>query len=262
LIILLFLTFLLSDSGLSITDFSNLNTRMRLILAAADCFADKGFEGTSTRDIANKADVAQQLITYHFGTKEELWIATVNYLQESFIETSQKQQFDESKDLIAQFRQHWINLMTERMKNPQMQRIMYHEFLSDSDRHKEHIIPLMDKFYAEIVEPYFQKVVNLGITSNFEPWQIGLICSGVLHLNVINPSTVTQFLELDPKDSAAITKQVDLIVRLLTQKDEIVLNKISSEECSDATYQQRIQELEDIVIELTLENKKLKNLLN
>ncbi len=53
-------------------------TRQRIVAAAVDAFAEGGFEGTSTRDIAERADVTQGLITYHFESKDDLWRAAVD----------------------------------------------------------------------------------------------------------------------------------------------------------------------------------------
>ena len=41
--------------------------------AALAAFAARGFEGASTREIAQRAGVPQGLIRYHFGAKEQLW---------------------------------------------------------------------------------------------------------------------------------------------------------------------------------------------
>jgi AcrR family transcriptional regulator len=41
-------------------------TRERIVEAALEAFAEKGFHGASTRDIALRAGTHQGLITYHF----------------------------------------------------------------------------------------------------------------------------------------------------------------------------------------------------
>ena len=54
--------------------------RELLIAAAIDEFASKGFEGASTRAIAEAAAAHQPQILYHFGSKEQLWRAAVDEL--------------------------------------------------------------------------------------------------------------------------------------------------------------------------------------
>lgn len=46
--------------------------REQLLLAAESLFAEKGFDGTSVRDIAQRADVNLAMISYYFGSKEKL----------------------------------------------------------------------------------------------------------------------------------------------------------------------------------------------
>jgi AcrR family transcriptional regulator len=51
--------------------------RERILAAALECFGAFGFEGTSTRAIAERADVTHTLVLYHFQSKDQLWIATM-----------------------------------------------------------------------------------------------------------------------------------------------------------------------------------------
>lgn len=52
-------------------------TRERIVHAALEEFADKGFRGASTRDVARRARTTQGLVTYHFRSKDALWRAAV-----------------------------------------------------------------------------------------------------------------------------------------------------------------------------------------
>ena len=53
-------------------------TRERIVEAALTAFAANGFHAASTRDIAKRAHTNQGLITYHFRSKEELWMAAAD----------------------------------------------------------------------------------------------------------------------------------------------------------------------------------------
>jgi AcrR family transcriptional regulator len=53
-------------------------TRERIVEAALEAFAEKGFGGASTRDIAQRAGTNQGLITYHFRSKDQLWRAAAD----------------------------------------------------------------------------------------------------------------------------------------------------------------------------------------
>lgn len=54
-------------------------TRIRIIEAAEEMFADSGYEGASLRKIMARANVSISLINYHFGTKEGLLRAIFNH---------------------------------------------------------------------------------------------------------------------------------------------------------------------------------------
>lgn len=54
----------------------NQNTKDLLISSAGELFAEHGFEGVSTRMIAERAGVKLSAIHYHFGSKEKLYIET------------------------------------------------------------------------------------------------------------------------------------------------------------------------------------------
>lgn len=53
--------------------------RKQIIDTALGLFAEKGFEGTSIRDIAEKAAVNVAMVNYYFGTKEKLFEQIIEY---------------------------------------------------------------------------------------------------------------------------------------------------------------------------------------
>jgi AcrR family transcriptional regulator len=57
-------------------------TRRRILLAAAQAFAEGGFKGTTVRKICGKAEANIASIKYYFGSKEQLYIDTFKFLYE------------------------------------------------------------------------------------------------------------------------------------------------------------------------------------
>ncbi len=57
--------------------------QMRIMEAAEELFAEKGFDGTSVRDIAEEAGVNLAMISYYFGSKEKLMESLFKYRGES-----------------------------------------------------------------------------------------------------------------------------------------------------------------------------------
>ena len=56
-----------------------MDKRSQILSAAEELFADKGFDGTSVRDIAHTAGVNLAMISYYFGSKEKLFESLVEY---------------------------------------------------------------------------------------------------------------------------------------------------------------------------------------
>ncbi|AJD45139.1 TetR family transcriptional regulator protein (plasmid) [Rhizobium gallicum bv. gallicum R602sp] len=71
----------MNETGTKNTEASRSEvTRERLLAAALDVFGRYGFDGASTRKLADTAGVNLQAIPYYFGSKEGLYIATAEYL--------------------------------------------------------------------------------------------------------------------------------------------------------------------------------------
>jgi len=68
-----------------------LNKKQNIIQAATHLFAEQGFEGTTTLQIANEAGVTEPLIYYHFKGKDELF--------SHILETSFKEYFSRLETL-------------------------------------------------------------------------------------------------------------------------------------------------------------------
>ena len=56
-----------------------LSTKEQLIIAGGELFAEHGYDGVSTRMIAEKAGVNLGSIHYHFGSKENVYVASFLY---------------------------------------------------------------------------------------------------------------------------------------------------------------------------------------
>ncbi|MDR0250179.1 MAG: CerR family C-terminal domain-containing protein [Burkholderiales bacterium] len=76
------------------------DTRQRLILAAASVFGSQGFEGASTRRIAALAGTNISSIAYHFGGKENLYLAVADYIAQEI-----GKKVDEAEALLADERE-------------------------------------------------------------------------------------------------------------------------------------------------------------
>lgn len=70
---------------------STIDTKEQILNAAEKLFASLGFAGTSLRAIIREANVNLAAVHYHFGSKEELFIATVQRVAQPIVEEQLRQ---------------------------------------------------------------------------------------------------------------------------------------------------------------------------
>ncbi|WP_299184179.1 TetR/AcrR family transcriptional regulator [uncultured Chryseobacterium sp.] len=81
-----------------------------ILFAAEALFAEKGFEGTSTREIAKAANVNISMISYYFGSKEKLYEKLVEYrmnegrfFAKDILERTDINEWEKMEKIIEQF---------------------------------------------------------------------------------------------------------------------------------------------------------------
>ena len=198
---------------------TDLDNRGRLLRAATDAFAEYGYEGTSLRVIADNAGVSFQLIAYYFGSKEELWLKTVDYLFERYLETGKGLGFTASGNLLEQFHNHLRLLLTDMLQRPQLRKIWIQEYLADSERYHNVIRPKIRHLWETLSLPYFKEVVRLGIVERFTAEEISLLWSAIVQNNVVYPYYVELTLGLPEGSAKSVERQVDLVFEILTERN-------------------------------------------
>lgn len=61
-------------------------TRARILKAARKCFAEQGYDKTTNKDIARSANITTGAIYHYFDSKEELFIAVTEQVQQVVLE--------------------------------------------------------------------------------------------------------------------------------------------------------------------------------
>jgi len=119
-------------------------TRTALLDAALTEFAANGFEGTSTRAIAERAGTHQPQINYHFDSKDALWRAAVDHLFDRLDEAMRSHQTTDgpegpgpddvtpvTRESFAAMIRAFVRAVAEL---PELNRIMVLEATMDSSR--------------------------------------------------------------------------------------------------------------------------------
>jgi AcrR family transcriptional regulator len=121
----------------------------RILSAALSAFAERGFEGATTREIAAAAGVPQGLVTYHFESKQALWEAAVDSV---FAELARE--FGgvvaalRDVDPVARWRAAMIAFVRFAARHPEMHCLMTHEGAHEGPRLRylidRHVLPLFE----------------------------------------------------------------------------------------------------------------------
>ncbi len=113
-------------------------TRQRILRAAAQRFAERGYDGAKFREIGDLAGISFQSIRYHFGSKEKLWEAVVEQLsaegEDAILHHEQAlTALPPEQQLRAQIRA----IVAYQAAHPLLQRILLREAMKGSARYRK-----------------------------------------------------------------------------------------------------------------------------
>ncbi len=131
-----------------------IDKKEHIINVAIDLFAEKGFEGTSIRDLAAKAEVNIAMINYYFGSKEGLFEAIVEYNSSYLREHLEEISKDDKKTDIEK-----IDAVIEHFVHRLLTNHKYHRFI-----HQELLLLQREKLHSTIIKVFSKnKILIKGI---------------------------------------------------------------------------------------------------
>jgi len=107
--------------------------RGQIIDAALELFAEKGFSGTKTREIAEHAGISETLIFQHFKTKEDLYRAALRELFAHHPVIPEIEEKVENKDDGGVFTALALHMITHARQDPRIFRLSAFAALEGSD---------------------------------------------------------------------------------------------------------------------------------
>ena len=139
---------------------SETQTRGRILQAAQRLFAAKGFEGTTTRDLAQTAGVAEGTLFRHFANKKAILVEVatsgwVDILTDLLTELSEMGSY---KAIAQVMRRRMWNLQ----KNTDIMRVCCMEVQFHPDLRDRIQTEVIDKM-TDVAEAFFQTAIDKGI---------------------------------------------------------------------------------------------------
>lgn len=190
-----------------------IETRERIVEAAADAFAELGFHGASTREIASRADANQGLITYHFRTKDELWRAAADHVF-GMLRTSLAERLAslESSDPRERARERIREFVRFAAAHPELFRLMVEEGKSPDERMQwlvdVHLRPLYEDFAR------FARLFGPGLDDSLLPHAYYALAGAASLVFAVAPEC-RRLTGLDPETPSAVETHAELVARLL-----------------------------------------------
>lgn len=187
-------------------------TRERILEAAVETFAEKGFLGSSTREVARRADTNQGLITYYFRSKEELWRAAAERIFEGLAtRLAERLGALEPTDRRERAREAIREYVRFAAARPQLFRIMVDEGRVADDR--------MNWLVDAHLRPYYEAISGplrdvAGIDEALVPHAFYALAGAASLLFAVGPEC-RRLTGLDPRTPVAIETHADYVAHLL-----------------------------------------------
>ncbi|MCK5072702.1 MAG: TetR/AcrR family transcriptional regulator [Bacteriovoracaceae bacterium] len=167
------------------------DTKKKIFKAANELFAHLGYDGTSIRDIANKAEVNVSAINYHFKNKEILYIEifnhNYNWLKEEIVKIRDKHP-DDVKNFV------WEMFSTLVGHGPQIRNCF--KFILDDNvvnlkecKKRCHIIPYGPPG-GEILMDVIKNEVGEGVSNVAIDWAVHNIFGFTTHYSLMFNSKI------------------------------------------------------------------------
>jgi AcrR family transcriptional regulator len=199
--------------------------RERLLESALIEFGAKGFDGASTRAIAQRVDAHQPQINYHFASKEALWTAAVDHLFDllnramdglTLVGDTTRTLIEEADTdtLAAGFADMVRRFVHFAAEHPELNQIMVHEATAASDRLTwlvdRHVRPLY-----EAVTAAWQRLQEAGIAAPVDASMIHYVLVGAASLPYVNAPEARLLTGTEPTDPTWVEAHADGLVATL-----------------------------------------------
>jgi AcrR family transcriptional regulator len=168
--------------------------RLQLLRVAVSLFSQKGFGGTTTREIAQAAGVSEAMLFRHFATKQELYTAILDHKACSGDSMNPEQMVAEAlkqKDDRAVFERLALGALDHHECDPEFQRLLLHSALEGHELAEMFFEKFIRRVY-ELLAGYITERQRDGAMKEIDPLIvvrafIGMIIHHSLNNNLWDP---------------------------------------------------------------------------
>ena len=173
-------------------------TRLQVAQAALRVFAARGFASATLRDIASEAHVAHGLLRHHFGSKDGVWRAAVDYaaaLSQTAIDAFATDVVDLGVDPVWQAKTAIRATLDVFREHPEFVRLLMHEGLEGG----AHLEYALERFapLGDVMVPLFKRLQAAGHLRQFDNRTLFLFILTAGAAPLALPALSAWFLEKD-----------------------------------------------------------------
>lgn len=166
---------------------TEVETRTRILQAAQRLFARRGFDGTTTRDLASAAGVAEGTLFRHFENKKAILVAVatqgwIEILTDLLTELSEMGSY---KAIAQVMRKRMLNLH----QNADMLRVCFMEAQFHPDLSQQIQSDVIVKM-TDVAEAFFQTAMDKGIYRKTNPRIVAQVFLGMFTVAGFSRDTV------------------------------------------------------------------------
>jgi AcrR family transcriptional regulator len=187
------------------------STADRILDAAEDLFAEKGYSATSLGEVADRVGIRSPSLYNHFKNKEALYRAVLERLLTDF--AAPMQELD-SAPVTYERVFEWLEAMVrQHHANPNLARLLQHAALSGGPHTNE----LIDRLFRPMFQPGAKiegDEISIFGDAGLQPWAVMAFNNLVMSYVTMAPM-YRDLLGQDPFSDAALDRQLNLIKSLL-----------------------------------------------
>ncbi|MBD2625097.1 TetR/AcrR family transcriptional regulator [Trichormus variabilis] len=168
---------------------SEAQTRTRILQAAQKLFAAQGFDGTTTRDLAQAAGVAEGTLFRHFSNKKAILVEVatsgwVDILTDLLTELSEMGSY---KAVAQVMRRRMWNMQ----KNVEIMRVCFMEVQFHPDLRDRIQTEVIDKM-TDVAEAFFQTAMDKGIYRQTDAKLVAKVFLGMFAIAGFSDNTLLE----------------------------------------------------------------------
>jgi AcrR family transcriptional regulator len=193
-------------------------TKETVLKAALNIFAREGFDRAKLRDIATLAGTTHSLIRHHFGSKDDLWKAVVDYglqlLEDNLRKIVTLQNSADPVELLKGFITSYVSTIA---KHPELCKILLHDN-SRTSPHLDYLLERQERLLT-FIDPVFKDAQACGYFQGFDHDSLTVYIRALVETPIATRDLTNHMLKEDIRSEKGIALHTERVLKFLFQKE-------------------------------------------